>query len=1133
MAEQNQHSAEASDNDAPDGPALGDAELEGIDAAPPLPGGNPGEVARARRRTRKRWVFLSIATALVSFTAAMIMVAVVLLMGRSVALPDWATQEAEARINAQIEGPGLDISGIRVGLLDDQLRPTVELQGVRLRDAPNMPLMALPSLQVQVDTSELLQGRIALETLSIRDARVNLTRNADGQFAFAVDSGLTGGDLAANSLADAIAQVDALFEHPAMRELETVTVSGVTLTLDDQRAGRIIAVQDGQLKLTNEVNFIDLEVAFDLAMDGEAPATLVLSADKAKGAGGGRLQAEFSQLRMRDVAEQVSTLNFLTLLDAPVDGRLTTEFGTQGELISFSGGLDIGRGFVQPAPQAKPLPLNSAKTSVRFSTATQRLHLEGLEIDAPELRLSGQGHADLKDVVAGIPETLLMQIRLADIRLDPEGIFETPVRFSEGRADLRYRPLDLTADLGQLVLRGADTEIVAGGKVSIDEAGWIASVDARLSEIGQGDLLSLWPTSAVQKTRNWLTTNIRSGDLKNAAAAIRVRPGAPPEAAVTFDFENAKVRYMKTLPQVEGGRGYVTIAKNELTLALHEGYVTAPNGERLDMAGSVMQIPDVDQKIPDAEIALRARGPMQAALSLLDEKPFEFLSKSNLSTDLAQGQADVTAKLFLPLAKGLKVEDVRYDVVAELRDLTSDALVPGRVITSDALALTAGSGVLAIEGAAALDGVPITLAWQRALGPGTPDSSQVTGTIALSQAALRAFEIDLPDGAVTGRGQGQFTLSLQKNTPPELELTSNLRGVGLSIEALGWRKAPNQTGRLRLAATLGARPVVRALDIAGAGLEAKGRVSLRPGGGLERAVFDPLQVNGRLNSRVEVVGRGRGVPVQLQVRGGTVDIRQFGVGSGQTAGQGGPPLDLALDSLIVTDDIRIDNFRGQFRNQRGLDGRFTGNINGASAINGTLVPTERGLAVRVASADGGGVIRSTGVFRNARGGEMTLVLQPTGRPGEFNGQLSVANTRIKNAPALADLLSALSVVGLLEQLSGDGILFSEVEAFFTLSPGGVRLRESRAVGPSMGITMDGVYSTTQRRMQMQGVVSPLYLVNRPLGFLFSKRGEGLFGFNYTLAGAADAPKVGVNPLSVFTPGRFREIFRQPPPKLQN
>lgn len=1102
----------------------------GVDKAPPLPGGDPGVVKPKRRRTRKGWVLLSVGTALLSFAAAVVMVGVVMIMGRSVALPDWAATQVEAQINAQIDGPGLEIAGVRVGLLEDQLRPTVELQGVRLRSAPSMPLMALPRLQVQVDTSELLQGRIALETLRIDDARVNLTRNADGQFAFAVGSDLAEGDLQANSVAQAIKMVDTLFADPALRELEEVIISGVTLTLDDRRAGQTYSIRDGQLRLTNAEAFIGLEVTFNLAMDGAEPAQLVLSADKAKGAGGGRFEAEFSQLRMRDVAAQVSTLNFLSLLDAPVDGRLTTEFGAQGELVSFAGGLNVGQGFIQPAPQAKPLPLNSAQTSVRFSSATGRLHLEGLAVDAPELRLTGQGHADLQDFVAGIPETLLMQIRLADIRLDPEGIFETPVRFSEGQADLRYRPNDLTLDLGQLVLRRDDTEIVADGNVSIDDAGWNASVDAQLAQISQGDLLALWPTSAVRGTRNWLTRNVRAGDLKNAAAAIRVRPGAPPDAAVTFDFENAAVRYMKTLPQVEAGRGYVTIAKNEMTLALHEGFVTAPNGERLDMAGSVMQIPDVDQRMPDAEIALRARGPVTAALALLDEPPFEFISKSGLSTQVAQGEADVTAKLFLPLARKLKVKDVRYDVRAELRNVRSDQLVPDRVITADALTLTAGDGTLAIAGAASLDTVPITVAWQRALGPGSSDASQVNGTVELSPAALEAFAIGLPDGSVTGRGLGRFTLDLEKGAPPRLELTSNLRGIGLRIDALGWRKPAGQTGALRLAATLGPQPAVRSLEVSGAGLSAKGSVSLRPGGGLDRAVFNPLRMDGRLNSRVEVVGRGPGVPVQLNVQGGSIDIRAFGVGSGQSGSQRGPSLDLALDSLVVADGIRIDNFRGRFRNDRGLDGAFSGNVNGQTAVNGVVVPQERGLAVRVASADGGGVMRSTGLFRNARGGEMNLVLQPTGRPGEFNGQLSVANTRIKDAPALADLLSALSVIGLLEQLSGDGILFSEVEAYFTLSAGGVRLRESRAVGPSLGITMDGVYSNTQRRMQMQGVVSPVYLLNRPLGFLFSKRGEGLFGFNYTLAGSADAPKVGVNPLSVFTPGRFREIFRRAPPQ---
>ena len=42
--------------------------------------------------------------------------------------------------------------------------------------------------------------------------------------------------------------------------------------------------------------------------------------------------------------------------------------------------------------------------------------------------------------------------------------------------------------------------------------------------------------------------------------------------------------------------------------------------------------------------------------------------------------------------------------------------------------------------------------------------------------------------------------------------------------------------------------------------------------------------------------------------------------------------------------------------------------------------------------------------------------------------------------------------------------------------------------------------------------------------------EGLFGFNYTMTGTPDDVSVRVNPLSILTPGMFREIFRAPPPK---
>jgi hypothetical protein len=88
------------------------------------------------------------------------------------------------------------------------------------------------------------------------------------------------------------------------------------------------------------------------------------------------------------------------------------------------------------------------------------------------------------------------------------------------------------------------------------------------------------------------------------------------------------------------------------------------------------------------------------------------------------------------------------------------------------------------------------------------------------------------------------------------------------------------------------------------------------------------------------------------------------------------------------------------------------------------------------------------------------------------------------------------------------------------------------VGLSLGISFEGAYSGRSGQLDMQGVISPIYLLNS-VGQIFGRRGEGLFGFNYRLTGPADDPSVSVNPLSILTPGMFREIFRRPPPQIRD
>lgn len=258
-----------------------------------------------------------------------------------------------------------------------------------------------------------------------------------------------------------------------------------------------------------------------------------------------------------------------------------------------------------------------------------------------------------------------------------------------------------------------------------------------------------------------------------------------------------------------------------------------------------------------------------------------------------------------------------------------------------------------------------------------------------------------------------------------------------------------------------------------------------------------------------------------------MDMRRAAFGSSERgAGGGGAPIEANLDRLQITDTIALTGFTGSFTTQNGLSGSFQGRVNGDTPVTGTIDPQGEGSALRVRSTDAGGVFRSAGLLRQAHGGSFDMTMVPAPGAGQYDGKLRVENTRIKDAPAIAALINAVSIVGLIDELAGQGIQFSEIDARFRLGPSRLTLYSASAVGPSIGISMDGLYDVVNGVLDMRGVVSPLYILNA-FGAVVTRKGEGLFGFNYTLKGTATDPVVSVNPLSAIAPAMMRDIFRKP------
>jgi hypothetical protein len=265
----------------------------------------------------------------------------------------------------------------------------------------------------------------------------------------------------------------------------------------------------------------------------------------------------------------------------------------------------------------------------------------------------------------------------------------------------------------------------------------------------------------------------------------------------------------------------------------------------------------------------------------------------------------------------------------------------------------------------------------------------------------------------------------------------------------------------------------------------------------------------------------------LNITSGTVKLPEFlerrQSGSGLGAG-----VEIALDRLIIDPKNSVKNFRAKL-NENGL-GPFSGSINGAP-ISGRLYATTLGPGVEVVSTDAAGVLMATDVLKRATGGSLKVDLTPTSRKGELDGTIAIRDIRIQNSSVLMEILNAISIVGLLDQLSGPGMSLDEVNVTFRNTPEQVVIESATAFGPSVGISVDGYFFKQLGQLDLQGVISPIYALNA-VGALFSGKGQGLIGFNFTIQGETDKPRIVVNPLSAFTPSLFREIFRRPAPNLE-
>ncbi|MEP3441546.1 MAG: DUF3971 domain-containing protein [Sulfitobacter sp.] len=1102
----------------------------------------PASQSPPQRRRKRGWFLLCVGVfnALWSLLVLLVLIAVAavyFLYDRPIDLPDWAEAQIEARLEEEFPQVRVTFGEMRL-LMEEGWRPRVRLRDVSVSTAEGRELIRLSEARARLSMPDLRRGQVKAAEVIVTGVFSTLIRETDGTISIMSDLSGTPRNLSIDKPGDIVTRLDEILQQPGLAALERAELHGMTLQFVDRRAGQAFTVDGGRLIAQREDGA--LVVNADLAVLGSANAATTLSANYNSVVG--ETTAEFGvqikDAQAGDIASQSPAFGWLGTLRAPLSGAVRSGVREDGTLAPVNATLQIGAGALQPNDGTQPIPFDAARSYFTYDAARELLQFDELSVQSKWITAHAEGTASLAGLRGGDLEALVGQFRVTQLRADPMDFYPEPIELEGAEIDFLLKIAPFQLDIGRLDVFDQGLTHHAKGVLSARPEGWELALDAHTDTITPERIVALWPEAVKPKTRVWLHDNLFEADISNADFALRLAPDSPPDSYLAFDFQDASARVMRNLPPVSGARGHGTIKGKKVVISVDRAQMEAAEGGTLEIERSAFIIPDTSIKPgTPAIVELNAQGPLHAALWVLDQPPMAVMSRSNLPVDLGQGRVSASGTLAFPLRKGGKPSDVKFDVAGDLRGLDSTTLIKGRRLRSPRMALVASNTNLTLSGSGTLEGVPFDATWKQPIGAGS-DKSKITGTAQIAPDALQAFNVNLPSGMLQGRAQASFDIALQRGQAPRMTLRSGLRGAALQIPQLGWRKGTNEAGALEMDIRLGNSPAVTAMTLSGAGLEAQGAISLAQGGGLDTVELNRLRLGGWLDVRAALVGQGAGRAPQVVVRGGTLDLQRATFGGAGGAGRAGanasnaaaPPMRVVLDRLQITDKIWLQGLAGSFKTTGGIDGAFEARVNGQTGVSGRVIPQGGRTAVRLTSTNAGGVLRSAGLLQQAHGGTLDLSLLPVGSGGAYDGKLDIKDVSVKDAPSVAALVNAVSVVGLINEMNGDGIYFDDVEADFRLTPGRITVSNGSAVGKSLGVTIDGVFATDTGQLSMQGVVTPVYLLNG-IGSVFTRKGEGLFGLTFALTGSTKSPQVAVNPLSVLAPGGLRNIFRGPQTEL--
>ena len=737
---------------------------------------------------------------------------------------------------------------------------------------------------------------------------------------------------------------------------------------------------------------------------------------------------------------------------------------------------------------------------------------------------------------------LNLNLDKGDIKI-PE-LYAKPLPFKSGQIVARYNRINNILQVEPL--RFDFEKMSLQGKADIHVGSTPRDVNAtfKMNDLPVGQFSEIWPEHAGKNARDWILENIHKGKLDEAVLNLTltvpdndVTLATLKDVHGTIKVSNVTMTCWKPLPNIEKLNGEGTFNEKGFDIQITSG----EQGD-IKIKPSHVVITGLDADIQTITLDANLAAPAPSLLGVLDGAPMGYAKKMSIKPQETSGHVDGALHMSFPLLKELLFAQIELKADARVTDGAMQKVAGLIDVSKGNVALHVDKDGMSFKGDASLNGVPATVDWAERFASSLPDDLLSKASIKGNANAddIKKFGIDI---AMTSSQAFPVDVTYERSlNRSKLAISGDATATKLQITDLFYGKAAGAPFTFSTKLEWGGGKPMQLTE-----LKARGNNVAIDGVGmfdadqhLSKLTINPLQLN-ETRAKAEFTRGKDGVP-SLQIIGDALDIRQPSEGEDKEVKPDAvekplTPLqvDVQLKKIITGAKTELNNvsIKGA-RDDIGwtnLEAKAFG-IN-RTPFNFSIKPVGDRTTLSMSTSNLGNILAALDVTDTMIGGKLSIdgKSEPGDKIRNIFGHVKVENFRVKNMPALAQLISAISPDGLAAMLGGEGLGFSDLEGEYVWSKNTIVITKAHTASGSLGLTTAGKIDMGRSILELEGQVIPVYFISRILSaiplvgdILTGGDGQGLFAATYRVEGPISKARVSVNPVSVLAPGILRNIL---------